>query len=753
MRRMIKVKYRSRKNRFSPAEARKSKREAIIILVSLILIILLTQAELHLSDISTDIFSLSNILIFGLVNVILLLIVLLVYLVCRNLARIILERRRNPFGSKLRGKLVFAFVGLSLIPTLLLFFVSASFINSSLKNWFNRQIEWSLSESLEVARTYYRDSADDALHYGRVISADLRRDGLLEGRPGPGLGGFISKKRQEYNVGVVEVISSGREGLARSVGSDVPPGEYSRPSGADIGQALIGREVTRVDAAGKADLIRALVPVYSGGEPRRVVGVVAVNYYVPNALVTKMRNLTIAYDKYRHLKSLKYPIRSGYILTLFLITMVIIFLAIWFGVYLANSLSTPIRELAEATRQVAEGNLDVCLEAEGEDEIGMLVASFNKMTEDLRGNQLAIREANEGLTRSNLELEERRRYMEIVLRNVTAGVISVDRNGVVTTINPSAERLLSVSYDSVKGRHFREVLRPEQLDIVKGLLRDLVNSKKDSFSKQVDIRLKDGRLTLLVNLSVMRDENGDFLGTVVVFDDLTQLIRAQRMAAWREVARRIAHEIKNPLTPIRLCAQRLRKRYLARFSDEEKVFDECTGMIIKSVDDLKTLVDEFSNFARMPAAQPTPNNLNEVIREALTLYQEAHRDVAFSFRSDDAIPMIRLDRDQIKRVLINLLDNAVAALEGEGSIDIETRYNGELRMATITVADTGHGISPEDKPRLFEPYFSTKKAGTGLGLAIVNTIIADHHGFIRVKDNRPRGTIFVIELPASGAYV
>ncbi len=466
-----------------------------------------------------------------------------------------------------------------------------------------------------------------------------------------------------------------------------------------------------------------------------------------------MQQISGAYDKYRQLKSLKYPIRSGYILTLFLITMVIIFLAIWFGVYLANSLSTPIRELAEATGQVAAGNLHVRLEGEGDDEIGMLVASFNKMTEDLLNNQLALREANEGLTRTNLELEQRRRYMEIVLRNVTAGVISVDKSGILTTVNTSAERLLNISPEKVKGHHFREVLRPEQLDMIKGLLRDMVNSKKDTISKQVDIRLKDRKLTLLMNLSVMRDENGDFLGTVVVFDDLTQLMKAQRMAAWREVARRIAHEIKNPLTPIKLSAQRLRKRYLSRFGEDEKVFDECTGMIIKSVDELKTLVDEFSSFARMPAAQPTPNDLNEIVRESLTLYQEAHRQVDFSFLPDQAIPMIRLDRDQIKRVLINLLDNAIAALDEKGDIRIETRYDQELRMVTLTVADTGHGIAPEDKARLFEPYFSTKKAGTGLGLAIVTTIVADHGGFIRFKDNEPRGTVFIIEFPASGEIV
>jgi two-component system nitrogen regulation sensor histidine kinase NtrY len=352
-----------------------------------------------------------------------------------------------------------------------------------------------------------------------------------------------------------------------------------------------------------------------------------------------------------------------------------------------------------------------------------------------------------------MELDQRRRYMEIVLGSVTAGVISVDRRGILTTVNKSAEKLLNINTGKVLGKHYSEILRAEQLDIIKGLLRDMVMSKKDSISRQVSIPLKYGELSLLVNLSIMKDENGEFMGTVVVFDDLTQLTKAQRMAAWREVARRIAHEIKNPLTPIKLSAQRLRKRYLDRFDEEEKVFDECTGMIIKSVDEIKSLVDEFSNFARMPAAQLSENNLNEIIAEALTLYREAHRGISFTFRPDESIPLLQLDRDQMKRVLLNLLDNAVAALNGKGAIDIESLYNRELGLVTFVVADDGPGIAAEDKPRLFEPYFSTKKAGTGLGLAIVNTIISDHHGFIRVKDNVPQGTQFVIELPVGKAWV
>ena len=239
------------------------------------------------------------------------------------------------------------------------------------------------------------------------------------------------------------------------------------------------------------------------------------------------------------------------------------------------------------------------------------------------------------------------------------------------------------------------------------------------------------------------------MGTVVVFDDLTQLLKAQRMAAWREVARRIAHEIKNPLTPIQLSAQRLRRRYLDRFSADDIVFDECTTMIIKQVDDLKNLVNEFSSFARMPASNPSLNNLNDVLNEALVLFQEGHKEIHFQLQTDPDLPAFSLDREQIKRVAINLLDNAVAAVNGNanGQITAETSFNKDLKIATLKISDNGCGIPAEDKPRLFEPYFSTKKSGTGLGLAIVSTIVSDHNGYIRVRDNEPQGTHFIVELP------
>jgi two-component system nitrogen regulation sensor histidine kinase NtrY len=281
---------------------------------------------------------------------------------------------------------------------------------------------------------------------------------------------------------------------------------------------------------------------------------------------------------------------------------------------------------------------------------------------------------------------------------------------------------------------------------IEQLLSELKSSQRDSTEKQLTVNLRGKSLSLLINLTALKDEEGRPLGVVAVFDDLTQLIKAQRMAAWREVARRIAHEIKNPLTPIQLSAQRLRKRYLEKLQHDGAVFDECTRTIVKQVEELKGMVNEFSNFARMPASQPSPNHLNEIIQETLVLFKEAHKGVRFEFVSHD-LPVFNIDRDQMKRVVINLIKNSLAAIEKEGEIRIQTSYDPRLQMVRLEVSDDGCGIPDEDKGRLFEPYYSTKKSGTGLGLTIVNAIIADHNGYIRVRDNKPKGTTFLIELP------
>jgi two-component system nitrogen regulation sensor histidine kinase NtrY len=543
----------------------------------------------------------------------------------------------------------------------------------------------------------------------------------------------LETKRQEYHLSTLGIYLKGEKDSIR-VEDPTIKAIFPHPPKELLEAGFSGKEVSRILSVGEGEVIAGIAPIFNPSEGGEVVGVVAASLFIPKSLTAKMNEISQAFVEYKQLKILKKPIKSSYIMALLMVTLLILFSATWFGFYLAKELTVPIKELAEATHRIATGDLNFRIQMKAADEIGTLVQSFNQMTEDLQ------------VSRS--ELEQRRKYMEIVLKNVAAGVISIDEKGMVTTINTSAEEMLEVKGEAVLEKRFPEVLPKEYVEQIEELLSQLKSSRRDSIEKQLTLNLRGKSISLLINLTALKDEEGKPLGVVAVFDDLTQLIKAQRMAAWREVARRIAHEIKNPLTPIQLSAQRLRKRYLEKLQQDGVVFDECTRTIVKQVEELKGMVNEFSNFARMPASQPTPNHLNEIIRETLILFKEAHKEVRFEFIPHD-LPVLNIDRDQMKRVMINLIKNSLAAIERDGEIKIQTSYDPKLQMVRLEVSDNGCGIPDEDKGRLFEPYYSTKKSGTGLGLTIVNAIVADHNGYIRVRDNEPKGTTFLIELPVS----
>ncbi|MBW2039907.1 MAG: PAS domain-containing protein [Deltaproteobacteria bacterium] len=720
-------------------EKRKRRREFFIIIVIALLIVGITYLEIHLPQIRSQVPIGSNILFFSIININLILLLLLIFLVVRNLVKLLFERKRRVLGTRLKTKLVAAFVSLSLVPTMLLFFTSAIFITHSVENWFNVQVENSLQGSLEVAQTYYRDFAKNTIHYSKMISK--LASGGREGIP---LKVLLEKKRKEYNLGWISIFSPKGKVVAEVIDPHLLYSVGGLPKELVKG-ILDGKEMSKISPSlGGGEIIWGGSPFYVG---KRVAGGVVAGYYIPQNLVAKMEEISQAFVDYRQSKILQRPLTSNYIMILLLITLLIIFSATWFGFRFAKELTVPIKEMAEGTRRVASGDLDFHLDLEAKDEIGALVRAFNKMTHDLKTGKIQLEESNLALQRTNLELEQRRKYMEIVLENVAAGVISLDKEGRITTVNKSTERMLDVQAADVLGKNYRKVLQPEYRKIARELIKEINASRSESIEKQMEITLKDKVLTVLASVNILRDEKGEYLGMVAVFDDLTHLIKMQRLAAWREVATRIAHEIKNPLTPIQLSAQRIYKRYRDKIVGDARVFEECTNTIIHQVNELKNLVNEFSSFARMPAVNPSPNDLNEIISESLILYKEAHREVLFHFFADPELPIFKVDREQMKRVIINLLDNAVAAVDGNGVVEIEVKYNPSLQMVTLEVRDNGCGISDEDKPKLFEPYFSTKKAGTGLGLAIVNTIISDHNGYIRVRDNHPKGTRFIIDLP------
>ncbi len=686
------------------------------------------------------------------------LIFLLVYLIGRNLVKLVFERRRGILGSRLNLKFVVAFGILATVPTAVLFLVSSSIVSQSIDTWFSLRIDHTLDESRRVGELYYQGAGDDALRAGGRIAEQITRGRLLREEHSEELEALVTTRQRDYDLGVVQVFSATGEELIASINPDIPATHFSNAAGELVAQALAGRAQARVEASANGRVVRAAVPIGSTFRSDEAVGAVVVNVPTPPALAASLRAIQTAHDDYRRIQPSAGHIERAYKFELLLFSLVVLLFAVWWGFRLAKGVTTPIRALAEGTAEVARGNLDVSVRAESNDEVGFLVESFNRMTRDLK-------DARTVLEHTNAELERRRSYMEIVLRNTGAGVLSLDADGRINTINPSAQRLLGIPPGSgLVGARLEDVLVAPAQRPIPELVERLRPGLRESIRRQVQLPAAglDGEdaITLLVTVTLLKGEEGELLGRVVVLDDHSQWVKVQRMEAWQEVARRIAHEIKNPLTPIQLSAQRLRRRFRAQIGDAEedgRVFDECVGAISKQVEGLKILVNEFSNFARLPEAEPKPNDLNQLIREVATHYAASGIEIRSDL--DSEMPPIEVDAEQISRVLTNLLDNGLAAIRAWRAahggnevnwVELRSTYDPALRTARIEVTDNGIGISSEDRRRIFEPYFSTKEQGSGLGLAIVSRIVADHRGYIRAHDVDPHGSRFVVELPAPG---
>jgi two-component system, NtrC family, nitrogen regulation sensor histidine kinase NtrY len=729
-------------------EQSRRRRERIIIIVSLGLIVFLTYLESHFLQFGSKLPMGSNVIIFALMNINVILLLLLVYLVTRNVVKLIFERKRNIFGHRLRTKLVITFFTLSLFPTIILFGLASQFISTSMEYWYNIQVEQSLKTSLELGKSFYQKAINSGFTVSNQLSETVSKGGLLDKVKRQQLLKLIRDARREHLLHNIAIYSNNLEPLARDSQTESSPIVLDQPMRDVMQQVATNRQsLHHITPSAAGDLIWTLTPVYTPTDSKQIAGLLIVGQLLPKDLMTSMAEITRGFENYQQMKMLKKPIKISHLIMLSIVTLLILFCASWFGFYLAKSITVPIQELAEGTRRIADGDLDVHVDQDSDDEIGTLVNSFNRMTLDLQASQAALKETNLELKLTSEENERRRRYMEIVLGNVAAGVVSVDGEGHIRTINKSAESMFGLKAEDVLHRHYSEVLQTNHMEIAGKFTEMHQITKQPTMQRQVRSLVGNRLMTLLVTVSILHDEEGQYVGIVVVFDDLTELEKAQRMAAWREVARRIAHEIKNPLTPIQLSAQRLRRKYLQRFTEDGKVFEECTRTIINQVDELKLLVNEFSNFARMPAASLAPNDLPEIVEETISLFRESHPSTTFAFEQQNSLPLLDLDRDQMKRVMINLLDNAVAAVDGNGEISVNLSFDEILKIARLEVSDNGPGIPAKDKIGMFEPYFSTKEKGSGLGLAIVSNIIADHHGFIRVRDNQPRGTTIVIELP------
>ncbi|PID58541.1 PAS domain-containing sensor histidine kinase [candidate division KSB3 bacterium] len=691
----------------------------------------LTAIELLIQQLNKPVPVINNLLVFSLANLNIILLIVLIVVVVRNLAKLYLERKNNILGSKFQTKLIASFIVLTLIPSVLLFVIAGNLLTQSIEGWFNEQIEHSLREALEVAQTFYRNSINNSLYFAEQISEVLTDRRLLQEEDS--LQHFLSEKQQEFNLGAIEIYTLGGDRLAYAINPNVPIGDFHIAlSGIlDVGQT--GKARSLQDSLAEGDLIKSIVPIHSDPDSERTIGVLLVDYFVDGNLASKMKSIRRSFEQYKQIKIHKMPILGTYLLTFLLITLLVFFSAIWFGMHLAKGMTIPIQQLALGTESIAKGDLEYKVEVEANDEVGILVDSFNQMTSTLKT-------MTETLT-------ERRRYIEMVLENIITGVVSLSPDGEITTFNRAASRILHIPQETVLHEHYRVFFEKPGMKRVISILRSTNERQGENYEEQIEVDIDGKTLSLLVSVTTMSDEQDRRIGTLIVFDDLTQLLNAQRIAAWREVARRLAHEIKNPLTPLQLSAQRLRRQAEKKSPRYDEIFEECTKTIIDEVDGLRHLVDEFSRFARMPAVNKTLVDLHKLLKKTVSSYAVYYTHIVFRTRLSQDISRIPADPRQLKQVFVNVIDNAIQAMGEHGEIVFQTCYDARRKVVIITIADSGPGIPEALKERLFIPYFSTKGSGRGLGLAIVHKIIGEHDGRIRLEDRHPHGTVFRIELP------
>lgn len=724
----------------------KADRLVVFGMVALVIILTVAYAILQRTDDASYQY-VTNTVLLGFLGILdFVLIVVLLFVLARNLIKLLIERRRDILGSRFRTRLVFTFIGLCLVPSVLLFVAALSLIDRSVERWFSTPVDMITLNSQRIVQSFYDEHRDRNKRFAENVADQVERANLLDPEQRRFLPGELETRLREYRLDYASVYDS--SGLAVSTANPrLPLSELASAPENLVARAMAGEPFEWIEDLGSGRLIRAGHPIRSA-DGRSVIGVAVVGSYIGKELTNLVTKVGRAAEDYQQIKSQKGAIKRVYIFFFALITLLIIFGATWIGLYIARQITVPIQMLAEGTRAVAGGDLDYRVSTRPLDELGILVNSFNAMTAELRARREEAERASSEIRRRHSELEDRRRYIETLLESIPVGVVSLSATGIVTTSNRAAKRILNIAdAQDIAGLTFDEVFARGRLPEVAGSVRECLQGGVGPVLREIHSSVAGEATSLSLTVAPIGD--GASPGVLIVMENMTRLINAQKMAAWREVARRMAHEIKNPLTPIQLSAQRILKKHREGSPDFSNALEEGASIIVREVKTLKTLVNEFSGFARMPAVNPVPSDVNQIIDSALGLYQGAYADVAF--RRDFAVdlPVTRLDQEQMKRVFVNLIDNSLEAMNKRGSIDIATRYLRDLQMMRIEVADDGPGIAPEDKEKLFLPYFSTKRRGTGLGLAIVNRIVSDHNGYIRVEDNRPRGARFVIELPAA----
>ena len=655
----------------------------------------------------------------------------------RALVRLWMERRAEQLGSRFKTKMVLGAMAVSLLPLVFLFFISYALMNRTLNRWFPQELEDANSQALALL------SEVSHLEYSRLQSLADRAAASVPT-------GSSDDLALSLPLAARFAASLGAEGIwaINSAGTSVPIADpfalpvivdptlqfqSALPNGGEFWESRSG------------SFIAARVPLGSG--------FLFVARRLPSDFLARYRNIELQTAAYSVENQGIRTFKRQILLTLSLFTVLLLFTATWSALYLSKQVTIPIQALAEATGEIAAGHLDTQVHVRAQDELGTLVRSFNKMTAQLSDSHRRIDEFTQSLQQAVQELDRRRTLIETVLENIPTGVLALDPNARITRMNRAAREIFGES-----AREASDLIALAGKDATRDVQQLIRRSlRMGTASKEMEFRLRGRMVHAAVTVSALGGRRSS-AGYLVVVDDLTELLRAQKAAAWQEVAQRIAHEIKNPLTPIQLSAERL-LRFINRHNGDcgapelVRMVGECAALIGREVGTLEALVNEFSRFARFPVARLVPTNPNAIVLGALGVFKGRLDDVHIRTNLAEGVPQVRADSEMLQRVVVNLIDNAAEAMESSAvrNLVLSTRFHPGHDSVEITIADSGYGISPEDKDKLFLQHFSTKDRGTGLGLAIASRVIAEHHGIIRAEDNMPTGARFVIELPAADA--
>jgi len=662
----------------------------------------------------------------------------------RNVVRLVVDRKRGVLGARLRTKLVFFFLALVLLPAFLLSFGASAFIKTTVEGLLRTPVEEVSRQAKEIVKEAGKREEARLTDHARMLAAELGAVPPTGKDDARRVAAIHWRQREGFDVaGFILDDGTVFTDAATAVGaSALDPAVVGRAvSRAGAVAARSGSPVFDQEPSGQGVLLIGAAPV-DPVVPAR--GAAVVGIVVRPDMKARLEQIEAADRAYADIRAERREQLRLYYSILALVGLTIVFVASWIGFYVSRRITVPLEQVASASREISAGNLGVRVLTNVGDEVGQLVDAFNDMAGQLQESREVITRNTADLRRSNQALDERRRYIETLVAHLGTAVISLDNAGRVTTVNPAASTMLGLAVKP--GDELGRALGAAGLDPLAAWLDEVEARGGRDERRELVLDRAAAAITVSAHVSPLLGVKGDRLGTLLMVEDLTDLLEAQRVAAWREVARRVAHEIKNPLTPIQLAAQRLRKKWGDGAPDLGEVVLDATATIEREVTGLKSLVDEFSLYARMPAPSPARVDFGEVVRSVVALYA-AHPGIAWDVRIDAGLGLVTVDPEQMRRALINLIDNAVAAMTGGGAIEILAESWAGPGSLRVEVADRGPGVAPADREKLFTPYFSTKPRGTGLGLAIVQRIVVEHRGTIRAEDNAGGGARFIIELP------